>query len=405
MKQSELFVKTLREDPKDEESLNAKLLVRAGFVYKVMAGVYAFLPLGLRVIKKIENIIRREMESCGGQEILMSALQAKSDWETTGRFENFDVLFRFTSYYSGIDYVLGPTHEEELVPILKQHIFSYRDLPVYVFQFQNKFRDEKRAKSGLLRGREFYMKDFYSFHADEADLDSFYEAMTESYKRIFNSVGIGDKTYYTLASGGTFSKFSHEFQMVTPAGEDDIHICDKCGIAVNEEVFKETDSACPVCRGKKLRSEKAIEVGNIFKLGDKYSVPFGLKFKNENGEEKNVQMGCYGIGVSRLLGAITEASHDDRGLIWPETISPFKYHLLEQVPGGAAELYEKLTHDGYEVLYDDRDVSLGEKFADADLIGIPVRLVVSSKTGEKIEAKKRNEEKIKLINYEDISKL
>ncbi|MFA4999493.1 MAG: aminoacyl--tRNA ligase-related protein [Parcubacteria group bacterium] len=404
MKQSELFVKTSREIPKDEESLNAKLLIRAGFVHKVMAGVYAFLPLGFRVIKKIESLLRAEMESVGGQEVLLSALQPKSNWEITGRFENFDVLFRFVSHYSKNDYILGPTHEEELVPILKQHIFSYRDLPVCVFQFQNKFRDEKRAKSGLLRGREFLMKDFYSFHADEADMDKFYEKMAESYKRVFGVLGIGDKTYYTLASGGTFSKYSHEFQMVTPAGEDVIHVCEKCGIAVNDEILKDVENACPECRSKNLREEKAIEVGNIFKLKDKYSVPFGLKFKDTEGAERNVLMGCYGIGISRLLGAIVETSHDDSGIIWPETVAPFKYHLLEQNPGEATELYERMVKDGHEVLYDDRGVSLGEKFADADLMGIPLRLLVSSRTGDKIEIKKRNEKETKLISYEHIPK-
>jgi prolyl-tRNA synthetase len=405
MKQSELFVKTLREDPQGEESLNAKLLIRAGFIHKVMAGVYAFLPLGLRVIKKIESAIRKEMESVGGQEILMSALQPRADWEKTGRFENLDVLFRFTSYYTKNDYVLGPTHEEQVTPMLKQHVFSYRDLPVYVFQFQDKFRDEKRAKSGVLRGREFIMKDFYSFHADEEDLEKFYDIMASSYKRIFEELGIGDKTYFTFASGGTFSKYSHEFQTVTPAGEDTIHICEDCGTAVNEEVLEDVDGTCPQCSSKNLREEKAIEVGNIFKMKDKYSVPFELKFKDADGAEKNVLMGCYGIGITRLIGAIVEVSHDAEGIIWPESVAPFKYHLLEQNPGEAKEIYERLVADGEEVLYDDREISLGQKFADADLMGIPIRLLVSSRTGGKVEVKKRNEQKTEILNYEDIREL
>jgi len=405
MKQSELFVKTLREDPQGEESLNAKLLIRAGFIHKVMAGVYAFLPLGLRVIKKIESAIRKEMESVGGQEILMSALQPRADWEKTGRFENLDVLFRFTSYYTKNDYVLGPTHEEQVTPMLKQHVFSYRDLPVYVFQFQDKFRDEKRAKSGVLRGREFIMKDFYSFHADEEDLEKFYDIMASSYKRIFEELGIGDKTYFTFASGGTFSKYSHEFQTVTPAGEDTIHICEDCGTAVNEEVLEDVDGTCPQCSSKNLREEKAIEVGNIFKMKDKYSVPFELKFKDADGAEKYVLMGCYGIGITRLIGAIVEVSHDAEGIIWPESVAPFKYHLLEQNPGEAKEIYERLVADGEEVLYDDREISLGQKFADADLMGIPIRLLVSSRTGGKVEVKKRNEQKTEILNYEDIREL
>ncbi len=405
MKQSQLFVKTLKESPQGEESLNAKLLIRGGFVHKVMAGVYAFLPLGLRVIKKIENIIREEMELVGGQELLMSSLQSKTSWETTDRFNNLDVLFRFTSYYSGNDYVLGPTHEEEVVPILKQHISSYRDLPVYVFQFQNKFRDEKRAKSGVLRGREFFMKDFYSFHADEADLDNFYDKMTDTYNRVFKAVGIQNKTYLTFASGGSFSKYSHEFQTITSAGEDIIHICEKCAIAINDEILEDMSRSCPKCASKELKQERAIEVGNIFKLKDKFSVPFELKFKNENGEEHNVLMGCYGIGINRLMGTIVETSYDDKGIIWPASVAPFRFHLLEQNSGEAKEIYEKLIKDGQEVLYDDRDISLGEKFADADLMGIPTRLLISSRTGGKIEIKNRNEHKTEIINYENIPKL
>lgn len=405
MKQSDLFVKTLKDDPKDEESLNAKLLMRAGFVYKVMAGVYAFLPLGLRVMRKIEAVIRDEMEKMGGSEILMSALQPKTNWETTGRWDALDVLFRFTSFYSKNEYVLGPTHEEEVTPILKQHIFSYRDLPAYTFQFQNKFRDEKRAKSGLLRGREFFMKDFYSFHADESDLDEYYDRMAEAYKRVFERLGIGDKTYLTFASGGTFAKYSHEFQTVTSAGEDIIYICDKCGVAVNEEVIGDLDHSCPQCSSKDLRQEKSIEVGNIFKLKDKYSAPFELKFKDKDGEEKAVLMGCYGIGVNRCLGTVVEASHDDKGIIWPESVAPFRFHLLEMKPGLGEALYREMVADGYEVLYDDRDVSAGEKFADADLLGIPWRLVVSERNKDKIEIKRRNEEQTLLVDYADIRRL
>jgi prolyl-tRNA synthetase len=392
------------EDPQGEESLNAKLLIRAGFVYKVMAGVYAFLPLGLRVIKKIESIIREEMESVGGEEILMSALQPRADWEKTGRFDSLDVLFRFTSHYTKNDYVLGPTHEEQVTPILKQNIFSYRDLPAYVFQFQNKFRDEKRAKSGVLRGREFIMKDFYSFHATEEDLEKFYDVMADSYRRVFERVGIGGKTYFTFASGGTFSKYSHEFQTVTPAGEDTIYVCEECGTAVNAEVIEDVNRSCPNCSSKNLKEEKAIEVGNIFKMKDKYSAPFELKFKDADGSEKNVLMGCYGIGITRLAGAIVEASHDGKGIIWPESVAPFKYHLLEQNPGEAKGIYERLVSDGEEVLYDDREVSLGQKFQDADLMGIPVRLLVSARTNGKVELKKRNEDKTETLDYEDIRK-
>lgn len=404
MRQSQLFVKTLKEDPQGEESLNAKFLIRAGYIYKVMAGVYAFLPLGLRVLKKIEEIIRKEMIATYGQEIIMSTLQPKSDWEKTGRFDSLDVLFRFTSFFSQNDYILGPTHEEQIVPILKQHIFSYRDLPVYVFQFQNKFRDEKRAKSGILRGREFLMKDFYSFHSTSEDLDSFYDLMTESYKRVFYNLGIAHKTYLTFASGGTFSKYSHEFQLIAPSGEDKIYICKKCEIAINEEIIQELNNICPKCASEELEMHKSIEVGNIFKLKDKYSIPFELKFKDSDGLEKNVLMGCYGIGVSRLVGAIVETFYDDKGIMWPESVSPFKYHLLEQKKGEAEHIYNRLIADGEEVMYDDREISLGEKFADADLIGIPTRLLISSRTNGQIEIKKRNETKTEILNYENIRK-
>ncbi|MDD5099294.1 MAG: His/Gly/Thr/Pro-type tRNA ligase C-terminal domain-containing protein [Candidatus Colwellbacteria bacterium] len=404
MRQSKLFVKSLREDPKNEESLNAKLLMRAGFIHKVMAGVYAFLPLGLRVIKKIENIIREEMVSLGADEILMSSLQTREAWETSGRYADLDVLFKFTSYYSKGDYVLGPTHEEEITPILKQHVFSYRDLPIYVFQIQNKFRDEKRAKSGLLRGREFLMKDLYSFHTDEKDMEDFYELSSATYSRIFERVGIGEKTYKTFASGGTFSKYSHEFQTVTPAGEDTIYICEACKLAINEEVIEDVNHTCPQCGSKELRMEKSIEVGNIFKMKDKYSAPFDLKFKDQSGDEKIVLMGCYGIGLSRLMGAIVESSNDENGIIWPEAVSPFRFHLLETKPGLGQDIYQRMVADGYEVLYDDRDVSFGEKLKDADLFGITWRLVVGEKNKDKIEIKRRNEEQIKLVEYGDIRK-
>jgi prolyl-tRNA synthetase len=379
--------------------------MRAGFVHKVMAGVYAFLPLGLRVMRKVEGVIRDEMESAGGKEILMSALQPKADWEKTGRWDDLDVLFRFTSYYSKNEYVLGPTHEEEITPLLKQHIFSYRDLPVYLFQFQNKFRDEKRAKSGVLRGREFIMKDLYSFHATEEDLDDYYERMSGAYRRVFDRLGIGDRTYLTFASGGTFSKYSHEFQTTTPAGEDIIYVCDKCGIAVNEEVIDDVDHACPQCASKELRQDKSIEVGNIFKIKDKYSAPFELKFKDAEGNEKVVLMGCYGIGVNRCVGTIVEVSHDDKGIIWPESVAPFRFHLLEMKSGMGEALYREMVADGYEVLYDDRDVSAGEKFKDADLIGIPWRLVVGEKNKDKIEIKRRNEEQTLLVDYGDIREI
>lgn len=408
MRQSELFTKTKREAPRDEEAINAQLLIRAGFIDKLMAGVYTFLPLGLKTLKKIENIIREEMIKIHGQEILMPSLQPKSNWEQTGRWETYDSLFRFASYYSKTDYALGPTHEEIVSPLMKKFIFSYKDLPLYVFQIQNKFRDEKRVKSGLLRSREFLMKDLYSFHKDEKDLDDYYEKAKTAYKKIFKRIGIGNLTYLTFASGGTFSKYSHEFQTIAPAGEDKIHLCEKCKVAINEEIIKE-QSSCPECGNKNLNIHKAIESGNIFKLKTKYSTPFNLKYKNEKGEEKDVMMGCYGIGPSRLIGVIVEIYHDEKGMIWPEAVAPFKVHLInlsEKRKAESEKIYNALQKNNVEVLYDDRkDISIGEKFADADLIGVPYRAVISEKTGNKIEIKKRNEKKTRLANERELMRV
>ena len=414
MLQSRLFTKTKRETSKDEEAINAQLLIRAGFIDKLMAGVYSFLPLGLKTLKKIEEIIRKEMIKIGGQEILMPALQPKSNWKITNRWETYDSLFKFTSFYSKNEYALGPTHEEIISPLAKKFVFSHKDLPLYIFQIQNKFRDEKRTKSGLLRSREFLMKDLYSFHRDEQDLDYYYEKVKAAYFRIFNQVGIGRLTYLTFASGGSFSKYSHEFQTITSAGEDKIYLCGKCKVAVNQEIIDE-QKVCPQCGGEKLKIEKAIETANIFKLKTRFSEPFNLKYKDEKGKESDVMMGCYGLGPSRLMGAIVEIHHDEKGIIWPESIAPFKVHLLNltnltNLSGKrqttSDKIYNSLQKNNIEVLYDDRqDVSAGEKFADADLIGIPYRAVISEKTGGKIELKKRNEKKMRLIGEKELMRI
>ena len=404
MRQSELFTKTKREAPKDEEAINAKLLIRAGFVDKVMAGVYSFLPLGFRVLKKIENIIREEMNAAGGQEIIMPVLHPKEVWEKTGRWSGFDALYKVKGK-DGREMALGPTHEEIIVPLAKKFINSYKDLPAYLYQIQIKFRDETRVKSGLLRGREFLMKDLYSFHSSQEDLDNYYEKMKKVYQRVFKRCGL--KTIITEASGGTFSKYSHEFQVLSEAGEDTIYWCEKCGWAQNREIFG-GGSKCPKC-GAKLKIGRAIEVGNIFKLGAKYSEPFDLKFKTKDGKEQIVIMGCYGVGLGRILGAVVEVSHDDNGIIWPENVSPFNVHLLavsDKRKATSDKIYQSLQKTKIEVLYDDRnDVSAGEKFADADLIGVPWRAVISEKTGDKIEVKKRDEKKTKLISGNGLLKL
>ncbi len=408
MRQSQLFTKTRKEAPSDEVAKNAKLLIRAGFVDKLQAGVYTYLPLGLRVLKKIENIIREEMNSAGGQEILMPSLHPKENWQTTGRWNTMDDLYK-VSDSSGRENALGPTHEEVVVPLVKQFISSYRDLPqdvpLAVYQFQNKFRMELRAKSGILRGREFMMKDMYSFHRDEADLSAFYEKMKGVYTRVFERAGLGDRTYLTFASGGSFSKYSHEFQTLTTAGEDTIHICDKCRIAINKEIIEEK-ALCPLCGSKDLRTETAVEVGNIFELKTKFSAPFNLSYKDEEGIEQPVVMGCYGIGLGRMLGTVVEVLSDDNGLVWPREISPFLVHLVEipevsgEVRAAAEKLYVDLFGQGVEVLWDDRELRAGEKFADSDLIGIPLRVVVSEKTLEagKFEVKERSTGEVSMVD-------
>ena len=405
MRQSKLFLKTQKEFPKDETSLNARLLIRANFIDKLMAGVYIFLPLGWRIMKKIENIIREEMTAIGGQEIFMPSLQPKENWLTTERWETMDDLYKVEDK-NGREFALGPTHEEVISPLVGKFISSYKDLPLYIYQFQNKFRMELRAKSGLIRAREFIMKDLYSFHLSQEDLDEYYQKALGAYKKIFNRMGIGDKTFVTYASGGSFSKYSHEFQTVAPAGEDIIYICNKCGLAINKEIKTEIKE-CQGCQGKDFRQEKAIEVGNIFKLGTKYSAPFNLSVKDEKGQKKLVIMGCYGIGLPRSMGTIVELCHDEQGIIWPESVAPFKVHLISLGEAKEAEkVYKALQKNNIEVLFDDREVSPGEKFTDADLIGIPWRLVVSEKTlaAKKVEIKRRDSKETQLLTLEQIFK-
>ena len=408
MRQSKLFTKTQREAPKDEVSLNAQLLIRAGFVDKLMAGVYTYLPLGLRVLDKIKNIIREEINAVGGQEILMPALNPKENWVKTGRWDGLDVLFRLEGA-GGKEYALGASHEEVVTPLVQRFANSYKDLPVAVYQIQDKFRNEPRAKSGLLRGREFSMKDLYSFHANEKDLDGYYEKVKAAYLKIYERCGLGPLTHVVFASGGTFSKYSHEFQTITEYGEDTIFVCSKCGTGVNKEIIDE-QKTCPECGNEKLEEKKSIEVGNIFKLKTKYSAAFDYKYTDEKGEKQIVTMGCYGIGPSRVLGTIVEVHHDDGGIIWPESVAPFQIHLISLCKDAkdiqqADDIYEALTKSGKEVLYDDRaDATAGAKFADSDLIGIPTRIIVSPKTLAKmsVEVKKRNETESKSLEIKSL---
>lgn len=391
MKQTDLLVKTIKENPKDEKSINAQLLVRAGFVDKLGAGIYSYLPLGLRVLEKIKKIVREEINNIGGQEVLMPSLLPKENWEKTGRWK-VPEMYKIEEEKIG----LGWTHEEIVTPLVKKYISSDKDLPKYIYQIQSKFRNEPRAKSGLLRGRDFIMKDLYSFHNSQEDLDAFYEKVKEAYFKIYERCGIKDKTFYTLATGGEFSSnFSHEFQTITEAGEDIIYICKKCGASFNKEVFK---NEC-TCGNKDFEEKKSIEVGNIFKLGDRYSSVFD--FKDDN--KKNIIMGCYGLGITRLMGAIVEVFNDERGIIWPKEISPFKVHLIALNVDGK-EIYDVLQKEGIEVLYDDRVKSAGEKLTDCDLIGNYLRIIVSEKTLKEssVEIKRRNEDKTQMIEIKNL---
>jgi prolyl-tRNA synthetase len=408
MRYSQLFGKTTKSVPSDADSINAKLLTQGGFIQKEISGVYNYLPLGLRVLTKIQNIVREEMNKIGGQEILMPAMTSEENWATTGR-NNMDVLFHLKGQ-GDTDLVLNPTHEEVVTPLAQKYLFSYRDLPIAVYQIQNKFRNEARAKSGLLRGREFNMKDLYSFHTDEADLNRYYEIVKKAYFEIYQRVGLGDITVLAFASGGAFSQFSHEFQTLNQNGEDTIYLCKKCNVAVNKEII-DTQKVCPECGNDKLEPVKATEVGNIFKLRTKFSKAFNFYYKDVDGQDKIIEMGCYGFGPSRVMGTIVEIFHDDKGIIWPESIAPYQIHLIgldlfdEKIKLQAEEIYQKLLDKNVEVLFDDRDdVSAGAKFADADLIGIPTRLVISKRSLENggIESKKRNESKSEIISVDSL---
>ncbi len=386
MKQSTLPFKTRKDAPKDEVSLNARLLIQAGFIHKEMAGVYSILPLGLRVIEKIKAIVREEMESLGAAELSMSAFQEKAIWEKTGRWDDavVDNWFK-TTLKSGGELGLGITHEEPITNMLAEHVSSYKDLPVAVFQFQTKFRNELRAKSGIMRGREFLMKDLYSFSATDEEHAAFYNRAKDAYMRIFQRVGLGDITFPTYATGGIFSQFSLEFQTITDAGEDVIYLDRKSKLAINKEIMSD-DISNEIGVDKATAEElKTVEVGNIFNLGTKFSEPLGLTFKDEKGDRYPVIMGSYGIGIGRLMGTIAEVFSDEKGLVWPKSVAPFEVHLIAlndaegKVLAEAENIYQLLRTAGIEVLLDDRHVSAGAKFADADLIGIPMRIVVGSK--------------------------
>jgi len=410
MRQSQFFIKTQKEPPKDEVSINAQLLTRGGFIYKNFAGIYTFFHLGTLVLQKIIKIVREEMDAIGGQEILLNALQDPAIWEKTKRWsdEELDIWFK-TKLKNKSELGLASTHEEPLAELMSHYIHSYEDLPIYVYQIQTKFRNELRPRGGLLRTREFIMKDLYSFSSTEEELNEFYETVVRSYTKIFERVGLGDVTYRTFASGGAFSKFSDEFQTVCKAGEDTIYLDERKNIAVNKEIYTDEVLSDLGLNKKDLKELKAVEVGNIFKLGTRFSEPFGLMFEDEQGNKKPVVMGSYGIGPARVMGTIVEVHHDEKGIIWPESVAPFKAHLLNLHADvkKADDIHNRLTESGVDVLYDDRDISSGEKLVEADLIGIPTRIVVSEKTLEKksVEIKKRGEKSISLLPIDKLHEI
>lgn len=403
MFQSKLFPKTRKEAPKEAESVNHKLLVRGGLIDQLMAGSWTLLPLGWRVVTKINQIIREEMNAIGGQEMLMPLLHPREIWDRTGRWDKANEIMYKLKDSREREYVLSFTHEEIVMDLLGKNIKSYADLPIAVYHFSTKFRNEARARSGILRGREFMMKDLYSAHTSEEDLMEYYEKVKGAYTKIFRRLGFNFRV--TEAGGGVFTdKNTHEFQVLTDGGEDTIFYCDQCDWGQNKEIFRgKIGDTCPSCKRGKVVSNRSIEVGNIFPLGTWYSERMKVYFTDKDGSKKPIWFGSYGIGPTRVMGALVEVSHDDKGIIWSPQVAPFVVHLIE-LPGAKSvrEIYNKLEEAHVEVLWDDRSVSAGEKFADSDLIGIPIRLVVSDKTGNKIEWKDRKEKKTELLDHDEV---
>jgi prolyl-tRNA synthetase len=406
MKRSKLFVKTQKDAPADEVSLNAQLLIRAGFVHKVMAGVYAYTPLGIRVIEKIKQVVREEMDAINSGELIMTALQRPEIWQETGRWDDevVDVWFK-THLKDGKELGLAWSHEEAIIEMMKQHITSYKDLPQSVYQFQTKFRNELRSKSGIMRGREFVMKDMYSVHASQKDMDEYYEKAIDAYNRVFERLGIGSKTFVTFASGGAFTKFSHEFQTICEAGEDTLFVNEEQTVAVNEEVLDDATKELGIDK-ETLKPTVSAEVGNIFKFGTEKSEKMKFTYTDAEGAQQPLFLASYGIGITRVMGVIAEMMSDEKGLVWHMNIAPYHVYLasIGEVSDQAEKLYAVLENNGIQVLYDDRDVRPGDKFADADLMGIPFRLVVSPRTleSQSVEFKDRREEESTQISVDSI---
>lgn len=406
MRRSQLFIKTRKDSPSDEQSKNAQLLIRAGYIHKVMAGVYAYTPLGIRVVEKIKQIVREQMDAIAGCELIMTALQRPDIWQETGRWDDdaVDVWFK-TKLKDGQDIGLAWSHEEAIIEMMKQHISSYKDLPQSVYQFQTKFRNELRSKSGIMRGREFVMKDMYSVHTSQEDMDRYYDEVIEAYKRVFDRLGIGNKTFVTFASGGAFTKFSHEFQTICDAGEDTLYVNDEQTVAVNEEVLDDASSELGIDKTT-LKPVVTAEVGNIFKFGTEKSEKMGFTFTDKDGSQKPLYFASYGIGITRVMGVIAEIMSDEKGLIWHGNIAPYHVYLapIGDVSAQAEELLAQLEGAGVEVLYDDRDERPGTKFADAELMGIPYRVVLSTRTLEtdSVEVVDRQSGETNIINITDV---
>lgn len=413
MRLSELFTKTSKTAPADETARNAKLLIQAGYVHKEMAGVYSFLPLGLKVVENIKQIVREEMNGIAGQELIMSSLQPREIWEKTNRWDDsiVDIWFK-SKLKNGTEVGFGWSHEEPIIEMMKNHVSSYKDLPVNVYQFQNKLRNELRAKSGIMRGREFVMKDMYSCSADAKQHEDFYQSCIDAYNKIFARLGIGEDTYLTFASGGAFTEFSHEFQTICEAGEDTIYLNKAKKIAINKEVLNDKVLKKLNLKRDDLKEVRAAEVGNIFTFGTLKSEEMDFRYTDETGEARYIHLGSYGIGVTRLMGVLVEKLADGKGLVWPENVAPATVHLVllgddANIKKDAEKLYKDLEKTGVNVLFDDRDESAGKKFADADLIGCPHRVVVSNKSIKSggIEYKKRTSAEARIIKTDELFKL
>lgn len=409
MKQSQLFSKTQKFAPKDEQAKNAQLLIRAGYIHKEMAGAYSLLPLGMRSVEKIKQIVREEMDAIGSNELIMTGIQRKELWNSTGRWDDeaVDVWFK-SQLKNGTEVGFGWSHEEPIGDMMKSHIASFRDLPASVYQFQTKLRNEKRAKSGIMRGREFVMKDMYSFCTGKKQHDTFYNNCIEAYKRVFNRLGVGEDTFVTFADGGSFTEFSHEFQTLCEAGEDEIYISKDKKIAINEEVMNDETLNSLGVKSEDLTKVRTAETGNIFNFGVEKGESLGLFYTDEKGQKIPVWMGSYGIGITRMLGVLVEKFADEKGIVLPDNVAPYTVHLIDLGQSEkASEIYDALQKQGVDVLWDDRDVRPGEKFADSDLIGVPWRLVVSQKSLEAggLEVKKRTQDKVEIVDFETFLKM